>query len=103
MEALQRGQYREAFDTFQGLTLARPEDARVWYLAAVSRGLATGEWGGQTQEMAHPRSRAREVGNAREALDRFSPRSADATDRGGLDQSLPFSGSMRPSRVRLRT
>lgn len=45
------GKYKEASDAFQKLTEAHPNDARVWYFAALSRGSATGQWTGDTTKM----------------------------------------------------
>ena len=45
------GRYQEADKTFKDLLEARPEDARVWYLAALAHGLATGEWRGETERL----------------------------------------------------
>jgi tetratricopeptide (TPR) repeat protein len=57
--ALERGQtlfregrYQEAYNAFQNLLQSRSDDARVWYYAALSYGLTTGEWRGQTEQMA---------------------------------------------------
>jgi TolA-binding protein len=36
--------YKEANDAFRKLTDSFPKDARVWYFAAVSNGLATNQW-----------------------------------------------------------
>ena len=47
----QKGEFKEAFDVFSKLELARPDDARVWYYAALSRGFATSQWNGATQEL----------------------------------------------------
>jgi len=38
------GRYKEARDVFDKLVLSDPEDARVWYFAALSDGFATGDW-----------------------------------------------------------
>jgi TolA-binding protein len=45
------GKYKEASDTFQKLTESNPDDARVWYFAALSRGSATQDWTGETIRM----------------------------------------------------
>jgi TolA-binding protein len=44
--------YGEAYAAFRGLLQSRPDDARVWYYAALSYGLATGDWGRITETMA---------------------------------------------------
>jgi tetratricopeptide (TPR) repeat protein len=57
--ALERGEslfrerrYQEAYKAFRNLIQSQPDDARTWYYAALSYGLATGEWRGQTEEWA---------------------------------------------------
>ena len=45
------GKYRDAYDVFRKLLQSRPDDARVWYYAALSYGLATGDWGKMTETM----------------------------------------------------
>ena len=45
------GKYREAYDVFHKLIQSHPDDARVWYYAALSYGLATGDWGKMTETM----------------------------------------------------
>jgi TolA-binding protein len=44
--------YGEAYAAFRGRLQSRPDDARVWYYAALSYGLATGDWGRLTETMA---------------------------------------------------
>jgi chaperonin cofactor prefoldin len=44
--------YGEAYAVFRGLLQSRPDDARVWYYAALSYGLATGDWGRVAETMA---------------------------------------------------
>src|SRR5205807_1199574 len=41
------GQFREASDAFRRLTGTDPDDARVWYYAALSHGIATNQWVGE--------------------------------------------------------
>jgi len=45
------GQYAAAQDMFRKLRLTRPQDARVWYFSALSRGLLTGDWSDETRQM----------------------------------------------------
>jgi hypothetical protein len=59
VDLFHRGEYREAYAVFRNLLQSQPDDARVWYYAAVSYGLASGDWGRMTQTMA-------EAGVARE-------------------------------------
>ncbi|MDR3636903.1 MAG: hypothetical protein P4L84_24065 [Isosphaeraceae bacterium] len=45
------GKYKEASDVLKTTEDNDPKDARVWYYAALSKGLATGEWAGNTQTL----------------------------------------------------
>ena len=45
--------YPEARDAFVKLQAASPNDARVWYLAAIANGFATGVWVGETEKMVN--------------------------------------------------
>jgi hypothetical protein len=45
------GKFSEARDLFLRLTLESPDDARVWYLAALSNGFATGDWGNESTRL----------------------------------------------------
>jgi hypothetical protein len=47
----EKRQYKEASEEFNNLTQLKPEDARVWYYAALARGFATGDWKGQTERL----------------------------------------------------
>ncbi len=51
VEFFQKQNYAEASEVFAGLTRTRPDDARVWYYAALSRGLATRDWKGETERL----------------------------------------------------
>jgi tetratricopeptide (TPR) repeat protein len=44
------GRYEEAYKVFRNLLQSRADDARIWYYAALSYGLANGEWRGQTEQ-----------------------------------------------------
>jgi TolA-binding protein len=50
-ELFKAGKYKEASDVFKKLTETNPNDARVWYFAALSRGSATNQWTGETTRM----------------------------------------------------
>jgi TolA-binding protein len=50
-ELFKKGKYQEAFDAFSRLELSNPDDARVWYYAALSRGFATDHWGNGTEQL----------------------------------------------------
>jgi TolA-binding protein len=51
VEFFQKKNYAEASDFFAGLIKTQPDDARVWYYAALSRGLATRDWKGETERL----------------------------------------------------
>jgi hypothetical protein len=51
IELFRQKHYDQASDIFGGLTKTRPEDARVWYFAALARGLATRDWKGETERL----------------------------------------------------
>jgi hypothetical protein len=49
----QKGLYAQAGASFRALTVDHGDDARAWYLAAVSNGLATNNWSGPTEELVN--------------------------------------------------
>jgi TolA-binding protein len=51
VDFFQKKNYAKASEIFAGLSKARPDDARVWYYAALSRGLATRDWKGETERL----------------------------------------------------
>jgi hypothetical protein len=51
VDLFRQKKYDQASEYFSGLTKADPSDARVWYFAALARGLATREWTGQTEQL----------------------------------------------------
>lgn len=70
-EALFRaGKYSEAYAVFRNRIVEHPDDARNWYFAALSYGLATGEWQGITQTMVQEGVAREKVGHpARPRID----------------------------------
>jgi hypothetical protein len=68
VKSFEQGDYREAFEYFNGLTTARLEDARIWYLAALSRGLSTGQWDGETERLARRGADLEKAGTPQKAL-----------------------------------
>jgi hypothetical protein len=52
VELFHRGEYKEAYAIFRNLLQSQAEDARIWYYAALSYGLSSGDWGRATQMMA---------------------------------------------------
>lgn len=51
VELFQQKNYDQASEVFAGLIKSQPNDARVWYYAALSRGLATRDWKGETERL----------------------------------------------------
>jgi hypothetical protein len=51
VEAFKRTDYKEASTAFAKLAESHPDDARVWYYAALANGLDTKNWRGQTEEL----------------------------------------------------
>lgn len=50
-ELFRKGLYKEALGVFNKLELSNPDDARVWYFAALSHGFVTQHWEGGTAEL----------------------------------------------------
>lgn len=48
IDLFKAGKYKEAGDVFSKLATAKPNDARVYYYAALTRGLTTSDWQGET-------------------------------------------------------
>ena len=53
VELFKAQKYTEARDAFVKLQASTPNDARVWYLAAIANGFATGVWVGETERMVN--------------------------------------------------
>jgi hypothetical protein len=51
IEQFDKKQYQQAYDSFMNVARSKPEDARVWYYAALARGFSTGEWKGETEQL----------------------------------------------------
>lgn len=51
IKLLQRGQNASAREVFARLENAQPNDARVWYFAALAAGLASGDWEGEAKQL----------------------------------------------------
>jgi hypothetical protein len=52
-ELFRQKKYDQASEAFDSLTRSKPDDARVWYFAALSRGFATRDWKGQTEKLVN--------------------------------------------------
>jgi hypothetical protein len=46
-----QNRFRDALGVFNRLELTHPDDARVWYYAALCLGFSTGQWTGGTQQL----------------------------------------------------
>jgi chaperonin cofactor prefoldin len=82
--------YSEAYAAFRGLLQTQPDDARNWYYAALSFGLATGQWEHATKTMV-------EEGVAREKAGKPAKAEIDAAFAGltketGKDWLASFRG-----------
>jgi hypothetical protein len=51
IDLFRQKKYDQASEAFDRLTRTIPDDARVWYFASLSRGLATRDWKGQTEKL----------------------------------------------------
>jgi TolA-binding protein len=71
----QEKRYGEAYTVYRKLLQSQPDDARFWYYAALSYGLANGDWGRVTQTMA-------EEGVAREKAGKPAKAEIDSTFAG---------------------
>jgi tetratricopeptide (TPR) repeat protein len=75
------GKYKEASDAFKKLTESTPDDARAWYLAALSNGMATNQWQGETLRMVNKgvereKAGTPEAGKIDQAIGTFVPATA---------------------------
>jgi TolA-binding protein len=52
VDLFKKGQYAEARDVFGKLEQSNPDDARVWYFAALANGMASGNWRDETERLA---------------------------------------------------
>jgi chaperonin cofactor prefoldin len=60
--------YREAYDVFQKLEQSHPDDARVWYYAALSYGLSSSDWGKTTQSMVEKGATREKAGQPQKSV-----------------------------------
>lgn len=68
LSRFREGQYKEADEAFRKLTQSNPDDARVWYFAALSHGLATGDWGKATEEMVKEGAEREKAGKPKKSV-----------------------------------
>jgi hypothetical protein len=50
-DLFKQGKFQEAFEAFSKLQATNPNDARVWYYSALSRGFATKDWQDETRKL----------------------------------------------------
>lgn len=50
-ELFKQGKFQEAYEAFSKLQASSPNDARVWYYSALSRGFATKDWQDETKKL----------------------------------------------------
>jgi hypothetical protein len=83
MKLFKQNRFKEALGVFNRLELTSPDDARVWYFAALSHGFATGQWSGGTERLVEKALERERAGTpSTEIIDAaFS----DLTDRQGRD------------------
>jgi hypothetical protein len=79
----QKKNYAEASGVFSGLTKTQPDDARIWYYAALSRGLATRDWKGETERLVTQGVEREQAGKPDRA--RIDAAFADLTAETGKD------------------
>jgi hypothetical protein len=53
VQLFKRGKYAEALAVFGKLAQSNPDDARVWYFAALANGLKTGQWHNETERLVN--------------------------------------------------
>jgi hypothetical protein len=53
VKLLRGRQFPAASTAFHTLTASHPDDARVWYYAALANGYATGQWRGETEDLVN--------------------------------------------------
>jgi len=62
-DLFRQGRYQEALAVFSQLEKTDPDDARVWYFAALSRGFATRQWTGETLRLVQKGVACEKAGN----------------------------------------
>jgi TolA-binding protein len=83
IELFQQMKYDQASEAFDSLTRTKPDDARVWYFAALSRGLATRDWKGQTEKLVTQGVEREKAGTPEKS--QIDSAFADLTEETGKD------------------
>lgn len=64
----EKGQYVDASSYFNDLSLRTPDDARVWYYAALCHGFATSDWTGGAAELVEKGTALEKAGHPAKAV-----------------------------------
>jgi hypothetical protein len=83
MKLFKQNRFKEALGVFNRLELTSPDDARVWYFAALSHGFATGQWSGGTERLVEKALERERAGTPNTEL--INAAFSDLTDRQGRD------------------
>jgi TolA-binding protein len=83
VELFQQMKYDQASEAFDRLTRTKPDDARVWYFAALSRGLATRDWKGETEKFVTQGVEREKAGTPEKS--QIDSAFADLTEETGKD------------------
>jgi TolA-binding protein len=83
IELFQQMKFDQASEAFDRLTRTKPDDARVWYFAALSRGLATRDWKGQTEKLVTQGVEREKAGTPEKS--QIDSAFADLTEETGRD------------------
>ena len=98
-EPVPEKQYGEAYAVFRKLLQSQPDDARLWYYAALSYGLSNGDWGRMTQSMVDEGIAREKAGKPPKSEIDADSRRTDQGDRQGLARFLP--STRRPVTARI--
>ena len=83
VDLFKQGKYKDAAAAFVKLSEADANDARVWYYAAISNGLGSGKWDGDTATYVNKGIALEKAGSP--ATDKIDPVFADLTTKTGKD------------------
>jgi hypothetical protein len=91
-----RGRYKEAFGLFSQIGLDHPEDARVWYYAALSNGFSTNNWTNGTVDLVEKGIAREEAGTPRSPT--IDAEFRDLTSANGKDWLAAYRKRVKPRR-----
>jgi hypothetical protein len=81
VDLFKKGKFLEAKDAFARLQAVVPDDPRVWYFSALSNGLATRDWKGETERLVNTGIAKEKAGMTDKA--KIDAAFADLTDNTG--------------------